>query len=52
MDYLLWALSASELDNVNTELEQIFEDFRKEVSTNLDRLLRALPLPDIDEFDE
>ena len=52
MDYLLWALSASELDNVNTELEQIFDDFRKEVSTNLDRLLRALPLPDIDEFDE
>ncbi|GAA4045276.1 hypothetical protein GRI94_16365 [Erythrobacter jejuensis] len=50
MDYLLWALAAAELDNTNKDLEPLFEDIREEVSTNLKRLLRVLPLPDEEDL--
>ena len=51
MDYLLWALSAAELDNTNKDLEPLFQDIREEVSANLKRLLRTLPLPDSEDLD-
>lgn len=50
MDYLLWALAAAELDNTNKDLEPLFQDIREEVSANLKRLLRALPLPDEEDL--
>lgn len=50
MDYLLWALAAAELDNTNKDLEPLFQDIREEVSANLKRLLRALPLPDEEDI--
>lgn len=50
MDYLLWALAAAELDNTNKDLEPLFQDIREEVSANLKRLLRPLPLPDEEDL--
>lgn len=50
MDYLLWALAAAELDNTNKDLEPLFQDIREEVSANLKRLLRILPLPDEEDL--
>lgn len=50
MDLLLWAFSVAEQNNTNEELEPIFEDIRDEVSTNLKKLLRDVPLPDDDEL--
>lgn len=46
MDLLLWAFAVAEHNNVNEELEPIFEDIRNEISTNLKKLLREVPLPD------
>jgi len=46
MDLLLWAFAIAEHNNTNGELEPIFEDIRDEVSANLKRLLREVPLPD------
>ncbi|MFQ3895493.1 ATP-binding protein [Sphingobium sp. R-7] len=50
MDLLLWAFSVAEQNNTNQELEPIFEDIRNEVSTNLKKLLREVPLPDEGEL--
>lgn len=50
MDYLLWALAAAELDNTNKDLEPLFQDIREEVSANIKRLLRTLPLPDEEDL--
>jgi len=50
MDYLLWALAAAELDNTSKDLEPLFQDIREEVSANLKRLLRTLPLPDEEDL--
>ena len=52
MDLLLWAFSVAEQNNTNDELELIFEDIRSEVSANLKKLLREVPLPDDDELTE
>ena len=52
MDLLLWAFSVAEQNNVNDELEAIFEDIREEISSNLKKLLREVPLPDDEEFVE
>ncbi len=49
MDLLLWAFAVAEHNNVNAELEPIFEDIRNEISTNLKKLLREVPLPDESE---
>lgn len=50
MDLLLWAFAVAEHNNVNEELEPIFEDIRGEISTNLKKLLREVPLPDASEL--
>ena len=50
MDLLLWAFAIAEQNNTNPELEPIFEDIRDEVSRNLKRLLRDVPLPDDTEL--
>ncbi|PWW00351.1 histidine kinase/DNA gyrase B/HSP90-like ATPase [Hoeflea marina] len=46
IDLLLWAFAVAENNNVNEELEPIFEDIRNEISTNLKKLLREVSLPD------
>ena len=46
MDLLLWAFAVAEQNNITPELEPIFEDIRNEISTNLKKLLRDVPLPD------
>lgn len=50
MDFLLWAFAVAEQNNVNEELAPIFEDIRQEVSSNLRKLLREVPIPDEDEL--
>jgi len=52
MDLLLWAFSMAEQNNVNEELEPIFADIREEVSSNLRKLLREVPTPTVEDFDE
>ena len=52
MDLLLWAFSVAEQNNTNDELEPIFEDIRDEISSNLKKLLRDVPLPDDEELIE
>ena len=52
MDLLLWAFAVAENNNSNPELEPIFEDIRNEISTNLKKLLREVPLPDDSEVAE
>ena len=52
MDLLLWAFSVAEQNNTNDELEAIFEDIRDEISSNLKKLLRGVPLPDDEELIE
>jgi hypothetical protein len=46
MDLLLWAFATAEQNNSNPELEPIFEDIRDEISNNLTKLLRDVPLPE------
>jgi hypothetical protein len=43
LDYLLWALAQAELNNVNDENKDAFEEFRIEVSRNLKKLVADLP---------
>lgn len=50
IDLLMWAFAVAEQNNTNPELESIFEDMREEISTNLKRLLREVPLPDESEL--
>lgn len=50
MDLLLWAFAVAEQNNINDDLEAIFEDIRNEISNNLRKLLREVPLPDDDEL--
>ena len=50
IDLLMWAFAIAEQNNTNDELEPIFEDMREEISSNLKRLLREVPLPDDDEL--
>ena len=52
MDLLLWAFSVAEQNNTNDELEPIFEDIRDEISSNLKKLLRDVPLPDDEDLIE
>jgi hypothetical protein len=46
MDYLLWALAQAELNNINAENSDAFEEFRIEVSRNLKKLVADLPDPE------
>lgn len=50
IDLLLWAFATAEQNNTSSELEPIFEDIRDEISSNLKRLLREVPLPDDEEM--
>jgi len=50
IDLLMWAFAIAEQNNTNDELEPIFEDMREEISSNIKRLLREVPLPDDDEL--
>jgi hypothetical protein len=43
LDYLLWALAQAELNNLNEETRDAFEEFRVEVSRNLKKLVADLP---------
>ena len=52
MDLLLWAFAVAEQNNANEELEPIFEDIRNEISSNLKKLLRDVPLPDDGDMNE
>ncbi|MGI9279741.1 MAG: ATP-binding protein [Endozoicomonas sp.] len=45
LDLLLWALAAAEHKNKDPELENMWEDIRDEVSSNLKKLLRSIDLP-------
>ena len=49
MDLLLWALAAAEQNNVNEELEEVFEDLREEISSNLKKLLKNKDIPDLED---
>lgn len=49
LDYLLWALAQAELNNINENTQDAFEEFRIEVSRNLKKLVADLPdTPDPD----
>jgi len=50
IDLLLWAFAVAEQNNVNEELAPIFEDIRQEVSSNLRKLLREVPMPDNEDM--
>ena len=43
LDFLLWSLAMAELNNVNEENKDAFEEFRIEVSRNLKKLVADLP---------
>lgn len=45
LDFLLWSLAQAELNNVNDENRDAFEEFRIEVSRNLKKLVADLPDP-------
>lgn len=45
MDYLLWALAQAELNNINPDNQDAFEEYRIEVSRNLKKLVADLPDP-------
>jgi hypothetical protein len=46
LDLLLWAFAAAEHKNSDPELNNMWEDIRDEVSTNLKKLLRSTTLPE------
>ena len=50
MDYLLWAFASAELNYIDDELSDIFEDIRLEIATNLMKILRPIPLPDEEDM--
>ena len=43
LDYLLWAVAQAELNNIDPENREAFEEFRVEVSRNLRKLVANLP---------
>ena len=49
LDFLLWSLAQAELNNVNDENRDAFEEFRIEVSRNLKKLVADLPDPSDNE---
>ncbi len=52
MDLLLWAFAIAEQNNTNAELDPIFCDIREEVSSNLRKLLRDVPIPSAKDLDD
>ncbi|MGH9586840.1 MAG: hypothetical protein ACRD3F_07790, partial [Acidobacteriaceae bacterium] len=45
LDFLLWSLAQAELNNLNAQNKDAFEEFRIEVSRNLKKLVADLPDP-------
>ncbi len=45
LDFLIWALAQAEVNNMNADNREAFEEFRYEVSKNLKRLVAVLPEP-------
>lgn len=52
MDLLLYAFAMAEQNNIDKELEPVFEDIRSEISANLRKLLRNMPDPEPNELTE
>jgi hypothetical protein len=48
IEYLFYALAQAEVNNTNLELDEMFHDFKIEVSRNLRKLVKDLPDPDDD----
>jgi hypothetical protein len=48
LDYMLWAIAQAELNNINPDNREAFEEFRIEVSRNLRKLVANLPEAKID----
>ena len=51
IDALLWALCEAENSTVNEETEEYYEDMRVSVSKQLNRLLKDLPDPSMEDDD-
>lgn len=45
IEYLFYALAQAELDSTNEALQEMFEEFRVDVSRNLKKLVKDLPYP-------
>lgn len=45
LDFLLWSLAQAEMNNVEDNLKDVFQEFRVEVSRNLKKLVADLPDP-------
>ncbi|UTT39438.1 ATP-binding protein [Glutamicibacter mishrai] len=45
IEYLFYAIAQAELDSTTTELREMFEEFRIDVSRNLKKLVKDLPFP-------
>ncbi len=52
IDSLLWALCEAENSTVNKDTEEYYEDMRTSVSRQLNKLLKDLPEPDMDERED
>ena len=48
LDYLLWAVAQAELNNIDPQNKEAFEEFRVEVSRNLRKLVANLPEPKLE----
>lgn len=49
MDLLLWAFAVAEMDSTDDKTVEMLEEIREDVSTNLRKLLKNLPMPEIDD---
>ena len=45
LEYLLYGLAQAEMNNTDPEMDETFQEFRREVSKNLRRLVKHLPEP-------
>lgn len=52
MDLLLWAFAVAEMDSTDEKTIGILEEIRDDVSTNLRKLLKNLPIPDMTDDEE
>ena len=48
LEFLFHALATVEMNNTSPELDEVFQEFRVDVSRNLKKLVRDLPEPDFD----
>ena len=52
MDLLLWAFAVAEMDSIDEKTDAILDEIRDDVSSNLKKLLKNLPYPDLDEEED